>query len=58
VLPEYDDMDWEPDEDVIFHKDGVAGYIIEETGEFVPMDQFEEDDKYAEAYVYNTNINI
>jgi hypothetical protein len=58
VLPEYDDVDWEPDEDVIFHKDGVAGYIIEETGEFVPKDQFEEDDKYADAYVYNTNINI
>ena len=58
VLPEYDDVDWEPDEDVIFHKDGVAGYIIEETGEFVPKEQFEEDDKYAEAYVYNTNINI
>ena len=58
VLPEYDDVDWEPDEDVIFHKDGVAGYIIEETGEFVPKDQFDEDDKYADAYVYNTNINI
>ena len=58
VLPEYDDVDWEPDEDVVFHKDGVKGYIIEETGEFVPIDQFEEDEKYDDAYVYNANINI
>lgn len=58
VLPEYDDVDWEPDEYVVFHKDGVEGYIVEETGEFVPIDQFEEDEKYVDAYVYNTNINI
>jgi hypothetical protein len=58
VLPEYDDVDCDPDEDVIFHKDGVAGYVVEETGEFVPKDQFEEDDKYSDAYVYNTYVNI
>ena len=58
VLPEYDKVDWDADEDVVFHKDGVKGYIIEETGEFVPVDQFEEDEKYDDAYVYNTNINI
>ena len=58
VLPEYDKIDWEPDEDVVFHKDGVEGYVIEETGEFVPKEKFEEDEKYDKAYVYNTNINI
>ena len=58
VLPEYDQIDWEPDEDVVFHKDGVEGYVVEETGEFVPKEKFEEDEKYDKAYVYNTNINI
>ena len=57
VLPEYDQIDWDPDEDVVFHKDGVEGYVIEDTGEFVPKDQFEEDEKYDGAYVYNTIIN-
>ena len=28
------------------------------TGEFVPVDQFDEDEKYDDAYVFNTNINI
>jgi hypothetical protein len=58
VLPEYDKIDWEPDTDVIFHKDGVEGYVIEETGEFVPKDKYEEDEQYDTAYIYNTNINI
>ena len=58
VLPEYDKVDWESDEYVVFHKDGLEGYIIEETGEFVPKEQFEEDEKYNDAYVYNTNINV
>lgn len=54
VLPEYDKVDWEPDENVVFHKGGVKGYIIEETGEFVPIDQFEDDEKYDDAYIFNT----
>ncbi|WP_155993679.1 hypothetical protein [Prevotella sp. P6B1] len=58
VLPQYDKADWEPDTNVIFYKDGVAGYVIEETVEFVPVDQFEEDEKYDDVYVFNTNINI
>ena len=58
VLPEYDQIDADPDELVVFHKDGVEGYVIEETGEFITKEQYEEDDKYADAYVYNTNINV
>ncbi len=54
VLPEYDKVDWEPDENVVFHKGGVKGYIVEETGEFVPIDQFEDDEKYDDAYIFNT----
>jgi hypothetical protein len=57
VLPMFDQIDWEPDEYVVFHKDGVEGYVIEDTGEFVPKDLFEENEKYDGAYVYNTIIN-
>ena len=58
VLPQYDDVDVYADTDVIFHKDGIEGYVVEENGEFVPWEQFEEDEKYADAYVYNTYINV
>jgi hypothetical protein len=58
VLPEYDQVDWEADQNVVFHKGDVEGYIIEATGEFVPKELFEEDEKYGDSYVYNTNINI
>ena len=54
VLPEYDDIVSEPEEDVLFVKNGVKGYVIEETGEFVPKDVFENDDKYANAYVFTS----
>ena len=54
VLPQFDDIDGDADVDILFHKDGVKGYVIEETGEFVPKDKFEEDEKYDGAYVYNT----
>ena len=58
VLPEYDHVDWEPDENVVFLKDGVEGYVVEDTGEFVPKEQFEEDEQYDAAYIFNTFINI
>lgn len=54
VLPQFDDVDADADVEILFHKDGVKGYVIEETGEFVPKDKFEEDEKYDAAYVYNT----
>lgn len=53
VLPQYDKVDWELGTNVIFYKDGVAGYVIEETGEFIPKEKFD-DEKYADVYVYNT----
>lgn len=58
VLPQFDKVDCEPDTDAVFYKDGVEGYVVEETGEFVPKGQFEDDEKYDDAYVFNTNINI
>ena len=44
----------ETDTGTLFHKGGVKGYIVEETGEFVPVDQFEDDEKYDDAYIFNT----
>jgi hypothetical protein len=54
VLPEYDGIASEPEENVLFVKDGIEGYVIEYTGEFVPKEQFENDDKYADAYVFTS----
>ena len=54
VLPEFDDIVSEPDEDVLFVKNGIEGYVVEETGEFVPKDQFDNDDKYANACVFTS----
>ena len=59
VLPEYDKVDTDDEEFVIFHKDGVAGYVNEETGEFVSKEQYDADEeKYGDAYYFNTFINI
>lgn len=57
ILPEYDDVDMEPDEEVVFTKDGVKGYVIEETGEFITKDQYENDDNYIDTYVYNSFLD-
>jgi hypothetical protein len=37
-------------------KNGIEGYVIEETGELVPKDKFENDDKYATAYVFTSGF--
>lgn len=58
VMPEYDNIDAEPDELVVFHKGGVEGYIVEETGEFITKEQYEDDEQYVDAYVYNTYVNL
>lgn len=58
VLPEYDRADTDGDDDVTFIKDGVEGYVVEETGEFVTKEQYENDERYYDAYFFNTNINI
>lgn len=57
VVPEYDKVDLDDNEEVVFHKDGVEGYIVEETGEFVPKDKLEDDEEYVDVYVYNTYDN-
>ena len=56
-MPEYDKVDLDDNEEVVFHKDGVEGYIVEDTGEFVPKDKIEDDEEYVDVYVYNTYDN-
>lgn len=56
--PVYGNSGWrDVDVNILFHKDGVKGYVIEETGEFVPKNKFEEDEKYVDAYVYNSYLD-
>lgn len=57
VVPEYDKVDLDDNEEVVFHKDGVEGYIVEDTGEFVPKDKIEDDEEYVDVYFYNTYDN-
>ena len=53
VLPEYDDLDADPDQFIVFHKDGKEWYITD-GGERITKDQFENDENYADAYCLNT----
>lgn len=55
VLPEFDDLDADPDEYIVFHKDGQEWYITD-TGERITKDQFENDERYADTYCLNTFI--
>ena len=57
VLPQYDKIKCEHRANVVFYKDGKEGYVVADTGEFVPKDQFD-DEKYADTYFFNTYINI
>ena len=54
VLPEYDLIEVELDEKVLFIKDGVKGYVIERTGQFIPADEYDEEYMSDEDIVYNT----
>ena len=56
VLPEYDNILGAPDDNILFIKDGIEGYVIEETGEFVPKDLFHNDEKYNDAFVFNAYV--
>ena len=54
VGPMFDKVEVEPEEPVVFYKNGVAGYVIEETAEYITTKQYESDERYADKYVYNS----
>lgn len=54
VKPTFDKVEVEPDKQVVFYRNGVAGYVIEETGDFISIEQYENDECYADKHVYNS----
>lgn len=56
VLPEYDDLDMDVDDPVVFIKDGQRGYITE-NGEFVTVEQYKKDEKYIDVPVIMTRLD-
>ena len=54
VRPMYDMVDVEAEKRVVFYRNGVAGYVIEQTGEFITIDQYESDECNADKYVFNS----
>jgi len=51
TMPEYDSIEFDRLDDLVFTKDGVEGYIIEETGDFFSK-ELRNDEKYCDAYVF------
>lgn len=54
VKPMFHKVVVEPEEQVVFYRNGVAGYVIEQTGEFITIDQYESDECNADKYVFNS----
>jgi len=55
VLPEYDELEMDSEADIIFHKGDQKGYVTEE-GEFVTVEQYENDEKYIDVPVLATRL--
>ena len=56
VLPEYDDLEMDAEADIVFIKGDKRGYITEEKGEFVPVEQYETDENYIDVPVFATRL--
>ena len=56
VLPEYDGIEMDADADIIFIKGDQRGYITEEKGEFVTVEQYENDENYIDEPVLATRL--
>lgn len=55
VLPEYDDVELDDDGPIVFIKDGQRGYVTKE-GEYITLDQYENDEKYFDIPVISTRL--
>ena len=55
VLPEYDELEIDNDDYVIFHKGNQKGYVTE-NGEFVTLEQYDSDDNYIDVPVLSTRL--
>jgi hypothetical protein len=56
VLPEYDDLEMDAEADIIFVKGDKRGYITEEKGEFVTVEQYETDENFIDVPVLATRL--
>jgi len=56
VLPEYDDLEMDAEADIVFVKGDIRGYITEEKGEFVTVEQYETDENFIDVPVLATRL--
>jgi tetrahydromethanopterin S-methyltransferase subunit G len=56
VLPEYDELEIDAEADIVFVKGDKRGYVTEENGEFVTIEQYETDENYIDVPVFATRL--
>ena len=56
VSPDYDDVDLTDDGPIVFIKDGQRGYVTDK-GEFITLDQYENDENYIDVPVISTRLH-
>ena len=56
VLPEYDDLEMDAEADIVFVKGDKRGYVTEDKGEFVTVEQYETDENYIDVPVFATRL--
>ena len=56
VLPEYDDLEMDAEADIVFIKGDKRGYVTEEKGEFVTVEQYETDENFIDVPVLATRL--
>ena len=56
VLPEYDDLEMDAEADIVFVKGDKRGYVTEDKGEFVTVEQYETDESFIDVPVFATRL--
>ena len=56
VLPEYDDLEMDAEADIVFVKGDKRGYVTEDKGEFVTVEQCETDGNVIDVPVFATRL--
>lgn len=56
VLPEYDDLEMDAEADIVFVKGDKRGYVTEDKGEFVTVEQYETDEDFIDVPVFATRL--
>lgn len=56
VLPVYDDLEMDAEADIVFVKGDKRGYVTEDKGEFVTVEQYETDENFIDVPVLATRL--